>query len=332
MARPLRLQYPGALFHVIARGNAKQCIFVDDRDRNLFLDLLGEAVRRFGWIAFAYALMPNHFHLLIQLTSETLSRGMQWLNGNYAIAFNQRHVRVGHVLQGRFKSPLVQKESYLLQLIRYILLNPVRANIVTCPEDDRWTSLRATLGLAPAPNWLAVDDVLLHFGPDRDLARAAFRDFVNAAIGVDSRMWHALVQRCYIGSDSWMEEVGDRIALKPRSSEYPLEQRVVAAPSMTDVIVAVAQTCGVEPVRVRCGLEKVPRMIAAWIAWNECLLTGGEIAAGLRLRSSGYVSRLIRRCDAALNRDARLRHEVDRCLSTIGRKGRKKDLTPNSSS
>ena len=333
MARPLRLEYPGALFHVISRGNAKQEIFADERDRVRFLELLGESAERFDWILLAYALMPNHFHLLIQLTTETLSRGMQWLNERYAIAFNRRHGRVGHLLQGRFKSPLVEKESYLLELIRYIVLNPVRANIVKRPEQCRWTSYRATAGLAAAPAWLAIDDVLLPFGPDRDLARAGFRDFVNAAIGVDTSLWRDLFERThYIGGSEWKGEVQDRITLKPRCSEHPHEQRNAESLTMVDVVAAVADSCGLEPVRIRSGLDRKSRMIAAWIAWNEARLTGSEIAAGLRLRSSGYISRLIRHCDAALDRDSGLRLDVERCLSTLGRKGRKKDLTPNSSS
>jgi putative transposase len=322
MARPLRLQFPGALFHVFARGNAKQKIFLDDRDRRRFLELLGECVTRFGWIAFAYALMPNHFHLLIQLTSETLSRGMKWLNGTYAIAFNLRHARVGHVLQGRFKSPMVEKETYLLQLLRYIVLNPVQAGIVVRPEDDRWTSYRATLGLTPSLTWLAVDDVLMQFGPDRDLARAAFRDFVNAAIGFDSTAWRDLIGQHYLGSDAWRAHVRDRIELKPRSSEHPCEQRVVDPPSMSDVVAAVAGTYGIEKIRIQCGSDRAPRMIAAWVAWKQALITGKEIGAALRL-SPGRISQLVRHCDHELARDPSLRKAV----STISRKLKIKDLT-----
>jgi putative transposase len=323
MARPLRLQFPGALFHVFARGNAKQKIFLDDRDRRRFLELLGECVTRFDWIAFAYSLMPNHFHLLIQLTSETLSRGMKWLNGKYAIAFNQRHARVGHVLQGRFKSPMVEKETYLLQLLRYIVLNPVKAGIVARPEDDRWTSYRATLGLTPAPKWLAVDDVLMQFGPDRDLSRAAFRDFVNAAVGIDSAAWRDLMRQQYLGSDAWIAQVRERIESEPRSREHPRDQRVVDPPSMSDVVAAVAGTYGIDPTRVQCGLDRTPRMVAAWVAWKKVLITGKDIGTALRL-TPGRVSQLVQRCDNELAREASLRET----LSTISRKLKIKDLTP----
>jgi len=332
MARPLRLQYPGALFHVFSRGNDRQAIFLDDQDRIRFLRLLGECVRRFDWTLYAYALMSNHFHFLVQLRRETLSKGMHWLNGSYSIAFNNRHEHVGHVLQGRFKSPLVDGESYLLQLIRYIILNPVEAGLVQRPEDYRWSSYRPTLGLAPAPPWLAVDDVLLPFGPDRDLARAAFRDFVNAAIGVDTTFWRDLFERSYIGNDTWLEKVREQIALKPRSTEHPREQRIVGTPSMADVLAAVSDAFGISTLDVRCGPNRVPRMIAAWMAWNECLLTGAEIAEGLRLRSAGHISELIRRCRSELDRDSAFRDLADRCVSTLRRKPKIEDLTPNSSS
>src|SRR5687768_14261290 len=113
MARPLRIEYPGALFHITARGNERRLIFRDDGDRHRFMRMLAEAVDRFGWILTAYVLMPNHFHLVLELTRMTLSRGMQWLNGTYAHAFNRRHDRVGHLFQGRFKAFLVEKETYM---------------------------------------------------------------------------------------------------------------------------------------------------------------------------------------------------------------------------
>lgn len=149
MSRPIRLEYPGAVYHVTVRGNEKRKIFCDDSDRILLLDLLGKAVDRFGWILTAYGLMPNHFHLVMELISANLSRGMQWLNGTYAQAFNRRHDRVGHLFQGRFKAFLVDKENYMLEVLRYVVLNPVRAKMVSRPEDYAWSSHRATVGEAP---------------------------------------------------------------------------------------------------------------------------------------------------------------------------------------
>src|SRR4029079_18669732 len=170
MARPLRLEFPGSLHHVFDRGNNKNPTFLDDRDRHKFLELLGCAVQEFGWIVTAYVLMTNHYHLVIQLTERTLARGMKWLNQCYTQWFNFAHDRVGHVFQGRYKSPLVEKESYSLELLRYVVLNPVEAKIVARPEDYKWSSHRAVLGLTSVPEWLAVDDTLIQFAPNRDIA------------------------------------------------------------------------------------------------------------------------------------------------------------------
>src|ERR1700730_3741621 len=135
MSRPLRLEFPGSLWHITVRGNCRQDIFLDDHDRNRFLEMLGACVDRYDWILYAYVLMSNHFHLVLQLTCETLSRGMQWLDSKYAQAFNRRHKRVGHLYQGRFDGRLVEKETYFLEVLRYDALNPVRAGMVARPDD-----------------------------------------------------------------------------------------------------------------------------------------------------------------------------------------------------
>jgi len=320
MSRPLRLEYPGALFHITARGNARQNIFRDDYDREFFLELLGACVKQFAWILTAYALMPNHFHLVVQLTCETLSRGMQWLNGKYAQAFNRRHNRVGHLFQGRFDAPLIEKEAYFLEVLRYVVLNPVRAGMVARPEDYIWSSHRAVIGAAPAPEWLAVDDVLVQYGADRQLARANYESFVNAAIGVENNLWKGLVGQIYLGSDAWIDSVRERVSLKPRSDDHARAQRTPGAPTMAEIVSAVAKTFSIDEDRIRYGRGGIPRMIAAWIGSHEALLTQRQIAAGLRFRNSGHVSELIGRCDRELDQNPILRDGVDHCVATMRRK------------
>ncbi|HKB80704.1 MAG TPA: hypothetical protein VKH35_13405, partial [Thermoanaerobaculia bacterium] len=203
----------------------------------------------------------------------------------------------------------------------------VRANLVARPEDCRWTSYRATAGLSPAPQWLAFDDLLVHFGPDRHYARAGYQSFVEAAIGLKNEGWKRFAHNSYLGSKTWFAEVQDRIDLKPRSREFPLEQRAVGAAPMSEVVAAVAEHFAVDEVRIRSGLERRSRMVAAWIGWNEALLTGTAIAEDLRL-SSSYVSALVRRCDREIGRDSDFRAAVDASLSTFRRKSRITDLTP----
>ncbi len=135
MARQLRLEYEGALYHVTVLGNGQQVIYIDDTDRSRFLELLGREVGQQHWRCYAYCLMDNHYHLLLETPEGNLSGGMRRLNGTYTQGFNRRYRRVRHVLQGRFKSLLVEKEAYLLELCRYIVLNPVRAHLVRKVQD-----------------------------------------------------------------------------------------------------------------------------------------------------------------------------------------------------
>jgi putative transposase len=150
MARQLRLDFAGAVHHVTTRGNERRSIFHSNEDRRMFLQLLGVAAKRFQWIVAAYVLMTNHFHLLIETPEPNLSRGMQWLAGAYAMWFNRRHGRSGHLFQGRFHSFLVDRDEYFAEVLRYVVLNPVRAKLVAHPADYRWSSYRATAGLERA--------------------------------------------------------------------------------------------------------------------------------------------------------------------------------------
>ena len=150
MARPLRIEFAGALYHVTARGNARQDIYEDDDDRRIFLKYLARVCDRHEWLCHAYCLMPNHYHLLVETGKPTLSKGMMYLNGVYTQYYNRQHARVGHLFQGRFKAVLVEKDAYLLELSRYIVLNPVRG-VAKLAKGWLWSSYRATAGLAPSP-------------------------------------------------------------------------------------------------------------------------------------------------------------------------------------
>src|SRR5260370_19760894 len=184
MARAIRIQFPGAVHHITSRGNERRRIFRADADRRKFLELLAEAVSRFAWSLTGWVLMSNHFHLVLETPEHlTLSEGMQWLNGTYADWFNRKYKRVGHLFQGRFKSFLIEKEADLLEVLRYVVLNPVRAGMVERPEAYRWSSYRATAGVEAAPEWLDVDAALALFAPDAALARTYYRELVLAGIG-----------------------------------------------------------------------------------------------------------------------------------------------------
>jgi putative transposase len=323
MTRPLRIEFPGSFWHITQRGNEQRPMFRDDVDCVRFLELLGDAVQRFEWIVTAFALMLNHYHLAIEVTaSNTLSRGLMWLNGKYARSFNRRHKRVGHLVQGRPFERLIEKEGYFLEVLRYVVLNPVRATLVDQCEDYRWTSYRATAGLTAAPDWLAVDEVLARFAPARQTATHLYRQFVREGIGSTNRPWDDAVGSMYLGSTRWLEDVRERVEAQPRVTEHPREQRELLRPNISQIIATVSTTMALSEERVRHGRGGSARLVAAWLGCYEGHLTNGEIAAGLRLRSNSHVTTMIADCESELRASAGLRGAIDDCLATLRRKNR----------
>ena len=179
MSRPIRIEFPNALYHVTSRGDRREAIFEDDDDRLSFLQTLGQVVEQFNWRCYAWCLMDNHYHLLIQTPDGNLSKGMRQLNGVFTQLSNRRHRRVGHLFQGRFKAILVDSDAYLLELARYVVLNPVRSGMVKNAANWRWSSYRASMGLMPAEPFLAVDGLLAQFAARRSLAQARYTQFLQ---------------------------------------------------------------------------------------------------------------------------------------------------------
>ena len=225
MARSLRIEFAGALYHLTSRGNAKKNIFKDDKDRQEFLQLLGRACDRYHWFCHAYCLMDNHYHLLIETGQPTLSKGMKYVNGVYTQYYNRRHRRVGHIFQGRYKGILVESESYLLELARYIVLNPVRARIVRSARDWPWSSYRATAGLTEKPAYLTTDWVLGRFGRQRKLAQEAYRRFVQEGRGQPSP-WESLKNQIYLGSDQFVEDMQRKLKPDQPLRDIPTLQKL----------------------------------------------------------------------------------------------------------
>ena len=201
MARPLRLEYEGAVYHITSRGNARGDIYLSDDDREMFLDVLSHVVDRFGWRCHAYCLMGNHYHLMIETPQANLSRGMRQLNGMFTQRFNRKHHRIGHVFQGRFKSIVVDKEAYLLELIRYIVGNPVAAGIVTDVADWPWSSYLATAGKRSTPAFLNTDWLLSQFDSVTTRAQADYIAFVQE--GVPASPWDSLNGPDILGGDEF---------------------------------------------------------------------------------------------------------------------------------
>ena len=230
MARPLRLEFENAVYHITSRGNAGDAIFLDDADCRIFLKVLAEVVKRYNWLCYAYCLMINHYHLLIETPDANLSSGMRQLNGVYTQRFNRRHKHTGHIFQGRYKSILVDKEAYLLELIRYIVLNPVRAGVASSPEDWQWSSYRATAGFAPAPSFLSSDWLLRQFGTTRRKAETSYRKFVSESTEL-SPLEHVR-NGVILGSERFLDSLAEVLDEKRKLKEIPRKQRFTDRPSL----------------------------------------------------------------------------------------------------
>jgi putative transposase len=240
MARPLRLEYAGAVYHVTSRGNARLPVFEDDEDRECFLGTLAEAVGRWNWLCHAYCLMDNHYHLLLETPDGNLSRGMRHLNGVYTQRFNRRHHRTGHLFQGRYKSVVVDRDGYLLELCRYVVLNPVRAGMVSGPGEYRWSSFRSTAGLEQCPNFLTVDWLLGQFGKRRKDAQEYYVRFIRSGL-LGSSPWRGLKSQCVLGSADFMNRIEPALRDKALIEEIPRDDRLAFRPSLEGIVQAAHQ-------------------------------------------------------------------------------------------
>jgi len=235
MARPIRIEFPGGLYHITSRGNAKQKIYLDAVDYRSFFSILGDVAGDCGWQCYAYCLMPNHYHLVVATPNGALSRGMRQLNGVYAQRFHYRHASVGHVFQGRFKSILVQRDAYLLELCRYVVLNPVRAGLARTCAGWRWSSYLATVGRYPKPSFLASEWLLEQFGKSPGRARTAFVKFVEDGVKSVSPL-EDVRGGIFLGDEAFVSGFSPQLAGKRAGLEFPLAQRLADRPPLCEIL------------------------------------------------------------------------------------------------
>jgi len=234
MARPLRIEFAGALYHVTARGDRQEPVYEDDEDRRSFLGILGTVVEDFNWRCHAYCLMGNHYHLLVETPDGNLAKGMRQLNGVYTQWSNRRHRRVGHLFQGRYKAILVDKDSYLLELCRYVVLNPVRAGMVKSPRQWRWSSHRAMLGVEGGPKWLLVEALLAQFARGLTAARERYERFV--AQGMQAKApWDEVRGQIYLGDDRFVDRMQRKLGERADDINIPAVQRRGPAPALAQI-------------------------------------------------------------------------------------------------
>lgn len=277
MARPVRLEFSSAIYHVTTRGYGDGDIFVNDQDRQLFLTVLAEVVSRTGWIVHAYVLMDNHYHLLIETPKPNLSRGMRQLNGVYTQRFNSQHGSGGRVFQGRFKAILVERNSSLLDLCRYIVLNPLRLKAVKNISRYRWSSYRATAGEVKAPTWLYTEWILDHFGKNITVSQRKYAEFVQAGSGLPSPLSRVKSQ-ILLGSAAFVKKMKQRLLSGAGGKS---EKKQIKRPGLNALF----------PKAVR--LDKMLRNQTIERAYHEYAYTMAEIAGAAKIHFS-TVSKVIK--------------------------------------
>jgi putative transposase len=310
MVRPLRLEYEGAVYHVTSRGNERAAIFRDDRDRARFLEILGSVVSSARWALHAYCLMGNHYHLLVETPLGNLSRGMQRLNGRYTQWFNFRHDRAGHLLQGRFKAILVEKESHLLELCRYVVLNPVRARMVASAGQWPWSNYRMTLGKTRSPEWLEVDWTLSQFSSRPTAAREIYRRFVAQGQGLRSPMKDVWGQ-IYLGGEVFRQEMDVRLKGQKLDSEIPVIQRRPWVTDLGAIKTAVAREFGRRPEELSRRRGGDDKMAAIYLSRELTNSTGAKIGRAFGVTGS-QVSHVIKKIQSGASQALRKRIETVR--------------------
>ncbi len=295
MPRPLRIQYPGAVYHVISRGNERKNIFRLDDDYELFLDLLKDCSEKFDFLIHAYCLMPNHIHLLLETKDSNLSNAMKRLLGVYTMRFNRKHKRYGHLFQGRYKAFIIDKDSYFLELSRYIHLNPTRAKLIHKPEDYKYSSLRFFLS-GKAPDFLYREFTLKSFDSSADYLR-----FVKERISPDSPAFKRPIGGLFIGSQKFVDQFRKQIQ-NHQNRDFSGKRDLFKVP----------------PDKLDLYLKKKDTNFQIYCLWKFSRLRQKEIGNRFSITDSA-VSHAIKRAEARLIKDKTLRTELSELQSSIFR-------------
>ncbi len=314
MPRPKRLEFEGGLYHVMTRGNNRQAIFKTDDDHHKFLALLVREKERHPFYLYAYVLMTNHIHLLVEQRVDRLSSIMQRQLTAYARYWNRKYRRVGHVFQGRYKAFLCQKDQYLSELVRYIHLNPVRAKLVQRPEDFRWSSHRAYLGIEHC-TWLDSEPVLRHFGANRSRAIKVYRSFVDAGSpqGHRADLYDASSTQI-LGDTEFIEEVSHRIGESSVSRTKPASD----AWDWATIERRLERVLGIEKTlydhRGRTAAQVRARDMLIYLGKERTTLSNCELAHRLGIHPCN-ISRGYERARARMRRDSRFRRMIESILT-----------------
>ena len=303
MARPLRIEFEGAVYHVTNRGNRRDVIVRDDHDRERWVDWLRRVVDRYQWQLMAFCLLDNHYHLFLRTPRPNLSAGMLVLNGSYTSYFNRRHRRVGHLFQGRYKAHLVEDDHHFDAISRYVHLNPVRARLRERPEQWPWSTCAGYYRASRAMDWVDGAAVLSDFGGPTPQGRRRYRRFVEAGLDQDlSPPFAKAVHGLLLGGDAWVERIGNLLRGGPRPQQVPIYKQVTRI-SVERIARTVAAHYGqrVDDLR-RHHSPHVARAVFAHLCRHLGQATLGELTGWLGLKSPGSVHSLLHRSRSTLAR------------------------------
>ena len=317
MARPWRIQYEGAYYHVLSRGNEGRNIFFDDGDQKLFLRTLGETSDRFKMDVFAFVLMSNHYHLLLRTNLANLSRAMQWLGLTYARRLNNRVGRHGHLFQGRFKAMLVENDAYVVELSCYVHRNPLRAGMVKRLIEYRWSSYPVYAYGKKGPDWLKTDLILAYFGGSGK--HKGYRQKVQEYAGEESRLWEDFRHGVILGSEGFVKGIRSSRGGVAAHKEIPQQKGVLGS---IDLIGAAEQSLGLLGRKVGdyvpghrvWGEKKEDRDLVVYALWEKGLFKNVEIGHVFGLTYSA-VSHIVKDMRVRINNDPKLGSRVKRVNS-----------------
>ncbi len=326
MGRALRIEYPGAFYHITSRGNRAQAIFVSEADRWRLISILQNAVLKFQIRIHGYVFMTNHYHLLLETPLGNLSRSMHFINVAYTNYFNTRHKKVGHVFQGRYKGILIEKEKYLIVVSRYIHLNPVRAGMVTEPQLYPWSSYRSFLNYDDT--WVIRDTVLNQFSRDRDTAIMLYKDFVEGDNSAGNPFEETRAGTI-LGSDDFVDKAVASLEGKKIGPEVPSYSRLLQAPGLDYIFAEVAKYYGVDTADLRKrSRNNTPKKMALYLGYTytDCNLHDlGDALGGMTYASCG---KAIQRFQQEMDSDRRLVREVEelaRIMSNVKTRHRRRN-------
>jgi putative transposase len=321
MSRSWRIEFDGALYHVLSRGNEQQHIFADDQDRELFLELISEMSARFEIDIFAYVLMGNHYHLLIKTHRANLSKSMQWFGANYTRKYNIRHKRSGHLFQGRFKNFLIESPEYLLRLSCYIHRNPLRAKMVKRLADYRWSSYRVYAYGKKQPDWLKTDLIFSFFDGGHEKQIQGYRKKVQFYSREEKKLWEDFRHGLFFGTLEFVNKMKRAHLPDTPHKEQPQQRDIFRSADPHVIIKKAAAILDCDPEEFitsgrMYGTAKTNRDLLMYLIWEYGVYTNEEIGNLFHVTYSS-VSRNVSSFKVKLSDDKILKRLYNKIKSRI---------------